>query len=82
MLLFSVKCLIKECGVHFITVSLYCFELTIVYVVVFVYVGIRRVGFLLRQTDGQCRRGLRERAKMAKSENGDGTEWPDAGAKC
>lgn len=37
---------------------------------------------LLSETEGQCRRGLRERTKMAKSKNGDGTEWPDAGAKC
>lgn len=81
MLLFSVKFLIKECGVHFITISLYCFELTTVNVVVLYTLG-SDAWDLLRETDGQCRRGLRERAKMAKSENGDGTEWPDAGAKC
>lgn len=45
MLLFSVKMVIEECVVHFITISLYRFELTTVNVV-FLYVGIRRVGFI------------------------------------
>lgn len=46
MLLFSFKMVIEECVVHFITISLYRFKLTTVNVVVFLYVGIRRVWFV------------------------------------
>lgn len=81
MLLFSFKMVIEECVVHFITTSLYRFELTTGNVVVF-YTSGSDACDLLSETEGQCRRGLRERTKMAKSKNGDGTEWPDAGAKC
>lgn len=46
MLLFSFKMVIEECVVHFVTISLYRFNLTTVNVVVFLYVGIRRVWFV------------------------------------